>query len=151
MRALAFKAAYTWLDATFRSRFLTCVSSGCATPDTPVAAGTRIPGVPRSQCLYSLHYGVDHGWQFDVDGQFMDAVPTDDLNTVQAPAYALLGMGAGYIAQLGSWRTHVFARINNALARRYVGSVIVNEGNGRYFEPGPGRTFLLGVDLRWQP
>jgi iron complex outermembrane receptor protein len=31
-----------------------------------------------------------------------------------------------------------------------VGSVIVNDGNGRYFEPGPGRTFLLGVDLRWQ-
>jgi iron complex outermembrane receptor protein len=32
-----------------------------------------------------------------------------------------------------------------------VGSVIVNDGNGRYFEPGAGRTFLLGVDLRWQP
>ena len=31
----------------------------------------------------------------------------------------------------------------------YVGAVVVNDGNGRYFEPGPGRTFLLGIDLRW--
>lgn len=146
-----FNMAYTWLDASFRSPFLTCVSSSCATPDTPVAAGTRIPGVPRSNAYASLHYGADRGWQFDLDGQFMDAVPTDDLNTVSAPAYGLLGLGAGYIAQLGSWRTHLFARIDNALDRQYVGSVIVNDGNGRYFEPGPGRSFLLGVDLRWQP
>lgn len=146
-----FNLAYTWLDATFTSPFLTCVSYGCATPDTPVKAGTRIPGVPRSNAYAALHYGADRGWQFDIDSRYMDAVPTNDLNTVQAPSYALLGLGAGYIAQLGSWRAHLFARINNALDRRYVGSVIVNEGHGRYFEPGPGRTFLLGVDLRWQP
>jgi iron complex outermembrane receptor protein len=29
--------------------------------------------------------------------------------------------------------------------RRTVGSVIVNEGNGRFFEPAPGRTWLAGV------
>jgi len=143
--------AYTWLDATFRSPFLTCVSSGCSTPDTPVAAGTRIPGVPRSNAYAALHYGTGTGWQFDLDGSYMDSVPTNDLNTVSAPTYALLGLGAGYIAQLGQWRAHVFGRIDNALDRRYVGSVIVNDGNGRYFEPGPGRTFLLGIDLRWQP
>lgn len=32
-----------------------------------------------------------------------------------------------------------------------VGSLIVNDGNGRYFEPGPGRSFPPGVDLRWEP
>ena len=35
-------------------------------------------------------------------------------------------------------RCAVFARVENLLDRRYVGSVIVNEGNGRYFECGPG-------------
>jgi hypothetical protein len=30
-----------------------------------------------------------------------------------------------------------FARIDNVFDRRYVGSVIVNEGNARYFEPPP--------------
>jgi iron complex outermembrane receptor protein len=42
----------------------------------------------------------------------------------------------------------VFAAIENLADRRYVGSVIVNEANGRYFEPGSGRTFLLGAELR---
>jgi iron complex outermembrane receptor protein len=31
--------------------------------------------------------------------------------------------------------------------RRYAGSVIVNEANGRFFEPAPGRTWLLGLDM----
>ncbi|TAL84545.1 MAG: TonB-dependent receptor [Rhodanobacter sp.] len=135
--------AYTWLDATYRSPF--------NTPNGTIAAGSRIPGVPRSNAYAALHYGRDAGWQFDLDASYMAAVPTNDANTVNAPAYALLGFGAGYVIQHGVWRTHLFGRIDNALDRRYVGSVIVNDGNGRYFEPGPGRTFLLGVDLRWEP
>ena len=44
----ASQAAYTYLDATFRSSFLTCpAASTCTTPNTPVAAGSRIPGVPE--------------------------------------------------------------------------------------------------------
>ncbi|MGH8032686.1 MAG: TonB-dependent receptor domain-containing protein, partial [Luteimonas sp.] len=35
-------AAYSYLDARFTSAFLGC-STRCARPDTPVAAGTRIP------------------------------------------------------------------------------------------------------------
>ena len=42
-------------------------------------------------------------------------------------------------------------KTKDLLDRRYVGSVIVNDGNGRYFEPAPGRSFLLGLDLRWEP
>jgi iron complex outermembrane receptor protein len=32
----------------------------------------------------------------------------------------------------------------------YVGSVIVNEGNARYFEPAPGRQWLVGLDWRFR-
>jgi iron complex outermembrane receptor protein len=31
-------------------------------------------------------------------------------------------------------------------SRDYVGSVIVADGNGRYYEPAPRRNFLLGVN-----
>jgi iron complex outermembrane receptor protein len=27
--------------------------------------------------------------------------------------------------------------------------VIVNDANGRYFEPAPGRAFMLGVKWTW--
>jgi iron complex outermembrane receptor protein len=135
--------AYTWLDATFRSPF--------TSPNAMIASGSRIPGVPRSNAYASLRYGLDTGWQFDLNGSYMDAVPANDLNTVSAPSYALFGLGAGYIVRRGPWRAHLFGRVDNAFDRRYVGSVIVNDSNGRYFEPGPGRTFLLGVDLHWEP
>ena len=42
-----------------------------------------------------------------------------------------------------------FVRIDNVADRRYVGSVIVNEGNGRFFEPAPGRTWLVGVNAAY--
>jgi iron complex outermembrane receptor protein len=31
--------------------------------------------------------------------------------------------------------------------RKYVGSVIVNDGNSRFFEPGLGRSLSAGVEL----
>ena len=38
--------------------------------------------------------------------------------------------------------------VDNLADRRYVASVVVNDGNGRYYEPGAGRSLRLG--LRWQ-
>ena len=43
-----------------------------------------------------------------------------------------------------------FARIDNALDRFHIGSVIVNEGNGRFYEPGAGRTFTVGARWHWE-
>ncbi len=40
-----------------------------------------------------------------------------------------------------------FGRIDNLFDREYVGSVIVNESNGRYYEPAPGRNYGIGLNL----
>jgi iron complex outermembrane receptor protein len=42
---------------------------------------------------------------------------------------------------------NTFVRANNLFNKRYVGSVIVNDGNSRFFEPGPGFNVLAGVSL----
>ena len=39
-------------------------------------------------------------------------------------------------------------RIDNLGNRRHAASVIVNEGNGRFFEPAAGRSVFVGVDVR---
>jgi iron complex outermembrane receptor protein len=49
---------------------------------------------------------------------------------------------------VGQSRPRAFFRIDNLLDKRYVGSVIVNEANARFFEPAPGRHWLAGVDWR---
>ena len=42
-------------------------------------------------------------------------------------------------------------RVNNLLDREVIGSVIVNEANGRYFEPAPGRHGLVGLAVDLAP
>jgi hypothetical protein len=34
--------------------------------------------------------------------------------------------------------------------RTYNASVVVNAAGGRYFEPGPGRTFFVGLDAAFE-
>ena len=50
---------------------------------------------------------------------------------------------------MGDWRLHAFARVDNLFDRNYVGSVIVNDGNGRYYESAQGRNWATGVNLRY--
>ena len=47
------------------------------------------------------------------------------------------------------WQVTATARIDNLIGKKYVGSVIANEGNSRYFEPAAQRTSLLFVTGRY--
>jgi iron complex outermembrane receptor protein len=51
---------------------------------------------------------------------------------------------------IGAWTLSQFVRLDNLTDRAYVGSVIVNEGNSRFFEPGPGRSWVLGLNARYR-
>ena len=49
----------------------------------------------------------------------------------------------------GAWRFTEFARLDNVFDRNYVGSVVVGDANGRYYEPAPGRNWMAGVNARY--
>lgn len=139
--------AYTYLDATVRTAYVT--NAGTASAAT-VNAGSRLPGVPESNVYAALRWGNETGLYFGVDGQFLSDVPVNDGNTEAAPEYGLLDANIGYIYDFQSYRVSLFARVNNLVDTNYVGSVIVNNAQGQYFEPGPGRNFLVGVNIRWK-
>ena len=40
-----------------------------------------------------------------------------------------------------------FVRCNNLFDRKYIGSVIVGDTNGRFFEPAPGRNWFVGASV----
>jgi iron complex outermembrane receptor protein len=139
---------FTWLEATFRSDFLACPGTPCTTP-VLVPGGAKIPGVPSKDFFAALRWGHDIGWRASVKGDFLGSVPVNDVNTDSAPSYFVLGVDVGYGFNLSSGQLRTFFSIDNAFDRNYVGSVIVNDGNGRYFEPAPGRTFMLGLQWIW--
>jgi iron complex outermembrane receptor protein len=145
------EAAYTWLDATFASSFLTCpAASTCTTPNTPVAAGSRIPGVPEQQLFAGLRYGGDLGWNASFEVNAASNVAVNDQNTQYAPGYGVLGASVGYAFGMADAHVSTFLRLDNILDHSYVGSVIVNESNGRYYEPAPDRTVFAGVKVTWK-
>jgi hypothetical protein len=71
-------------------------------------------------------------------------IAADDKNQVYAPSYNVASLSVGYTRRLGAWKLNAFARVDNLADKNYVGSVIVNEGNGRYYEPAPGRQWMAG-------
>jgi iron complex outermembrane receptor protein len=141
--------AWTWLDARFRAAFLTCAGTPCTTPDTPVAAGARIPGIPRSDLHASVGWGGERGWHAGASGDYVAAVVVNDRGSDRAPAYFVAAADIGYAFEFPSGRLDTFARIDNAFDRRYAGSVIVNDANGRYVEPAAGRALMVGLKWVW--
>lgn len=140
-------AGLTWLDARFRSRFLACADTPCLVPDLPVPAGTRIPGVPRRYGSLRLEHGGELGWRGGIELEGVGPVPVDDRDSARAPGYLRVGLDGGYGLAWGTARLHLGVRVDNLLDRHDVGSVIVNESNGRYYEPAPGRSVMVDARL----
>lgn len=133
----------THVQAYFRDAFLT------GTPAVRVPAGTRIPGVPQNDGSLRIERGGPLGWRMGVEWQGVGAVTVNDRGDERAPGYVLTGIDVGYGLVLGGARLHLSARMDNLFDRRAIGSVIVNESNGRYDEPAPGRTLMLGAQLEF--
>jgi iron complex outermembrane recepter protein len=142
-----FQLAYTYVDAHYSDAYLTCVAAPCAVPTVLVGAGNRLPGVPKNNVYAQLRWGEDLGWHASASAQYVSNVAVNDVNSVLAPAYAVAGLDGGYGVELNRFKVNAFLRINNLLNRRYVGSVIVDDGNSRYFEPGPGFNILGGFSV----
>jgi len=138
------RLAYTYVDAIYVDAYLTCASTPCATPNQPVASGNRLPGVPHNDGYASLEWGQPLGWRASLSGQYISAIAVNDANSQFAAAYPVFDASGGYAAQLGATRLNLFLRLNNLLNRRYAGSIIVDDGNGRYFEPAPGFNVFAG-------
>ena len=137
--------AATWLDARYRDGFMTCTGSPCATPNLTVPAGNRIPGVARSMLHAALAWAPALGWRAGLQASVLGRVWVNDANSDAAPGFAVVNADAGYVGRIGNIEWSAFGRLDNLLGRRYAGSVIVNEGNGRFFEPAPGRNWTIGL------
>ena len=146
--------AFTYLDATYRDAYTTCTAAPCTAASAAnkaiVAAGNRLPGTPRNNLYTAIRWGRDLGWYAALNFQYSSDIAVNDLNTVSAPSYGLVGADGGYRVDFSSVRVDTFVRVNNALDKRYVGSIIVNDGNSRFFEPGSGASVLAGVNVTWK-
>lgn len=137
------RMAWTLLDAKYRNDV--CEDTACTAANI-VPAGKRMPGIARNSAYTLLEWAPPEGFHAGADVRYMSDIEANDHNTAQAPAYAITSINAGYRL---NWQNNgslkLFTRVDNLFDRSYLGSVIVNESNGRYFEPAPGRNWGGGA------
>ncbi|WP_397473944.1 TonB-dependent receptor domain-containing protein [Pusillimonas sp.] len=132
--------SYAWLDATYRDDV-----PGAEADADSITAGNRLPGIARHTAFASLSWAPPMGWRAGIEGRYVGRIHANDANTATAPGHFTASAHAGHAWQLDSWRVELFARLDNLFDRRYIGSTIVNAGQGRYYEPAPGRTWTAGL------
>jgi iron complex outermembrane receptor protein len=136
------RLAYTYIKAEVESPYMTCLTVPCRPILIP--EGNRLPAVPAN----TLYAGIT--WRYAPLGFSITAetfsraeIYVDDRNSDAAPGYWVDNVRFGFEQDSGNWHLSEYASVDNLTDRRYVGSVIVNETNSRFFEPAPGRTAFV--------
>jgi len=136
-------ANYSYLRATFDDAFVS------GSPPSVVPAGARLPGVPPQQAYGALTWtpGGYYGFSAAGEVQYVGRIYVNDANTQFAPAYTIANARAGFAQTLGNVTVTEYVRVNNLANVNYIGSVIVGDTNGRYFEPGMPRNWWAGITV----
>jgi iron complex outermembrane receptor protein len=136
------RLAYTHIRAVTMEPYTSCTGLPCA--PVVIAAGRRLPAVPANSVYAGLTWRASRaGFSATAETVGRSQIYADDRNSAAAAGFWTTNLRAGLAQQTERWTLSETARIDNVTGRRYVDSVIVNESNGRYFEPDPGRTVYL--------
>ncbi len=141
--------AWTRLDARFVDGAAACAQLPCPPGAQPVIAGNRLPAVPGHFGFAELRWTPAPDWEFGFELRGAGARYADDANRQRAPGYVEAGLAFARRFRLEPGTLELRVRFDNLDDRRYVSSVIVNDANGRVFEPAAGRRVLLGVGFDW--
>ena len=140
VEAARLRIAYTHVDARFRS----FVTEGAD------YSGNRVPGLApdRLDILAVLTSGPAF---FEARALYQSSVPVDDAGQFSSPDFFVADARAGLErVTVGDVLASPYVAVANVFDRRYNSSVTVNAFGGRYFEPGPGRTYRIGLEVTWQ-
>jgi iron complex outermembrane receptor protein len=129
-----------------------------ANSSASVAAGNKLPGIPRSNVFSELLWssrpldsgaksrtfvGSRAGLELTSAGKMY----ANDVNTASAEGFTTLNARFSHGWALGSANLTAYGRIDNLTDQRYVGSVIANQAASQFYEPAPGRDWTLGLRL----
>jgi iron complex outermembrane receptor protein len=136
------RVAYTWTDARFDRYRLN---------DTTDLAGNRVPGIAPRRIDGTIGWAPARGPLLAVDLRHASEIPvadTDEGGEFSSPAYTLVDLRAGWSAlRVGRLRASPRVSVANLFGEEYNASVVINAFGRRYYEPGPGRSLYLGIDV----
>ena len=147
------------LQAEYTGAFTSYSKSGSTITSKTVPAGNRLPGIPDQQLFASLQWAQNGfasksrlgapGWSSSLDWIARSGLWASDANDAAswAPGYGVLNFKLRHRSDWGRAQLETWLGIDNLTDRQTVGSVIVNQASGQYFEPGLPRQWVLGLRL----
>jgi iron complex outermembrane recepter protein len=142
------RLAYSYLRAVVADAYSGCAGTPCTT--TIIPAGNYLPAIPEN----ILYAGLT--WRHAASGFFATAetlvrsrIYADDRNTGYAGGYWTENLRTGFKQTSPGWQTSEYLRIENMFNKAYVGSVIVNDANSRFFEPAPGFSVFVMFEAKY--
>ncbi len=145
------QAALTWMRARLRGdddqwRRLPGVADRLAYAELAWTPRGTPDGRPRTTQVGAWRLGAP---TVALELVHVGRVFVDDVNSDAAGAYTLWNLRAAWEQRIGRWTLRELIRVDNLTGRRYVGSVIVNDSNQRFFEPAPGRAWMAGLSVSY--
>lgn len=131
-----------------RARF----SDAFESRNLPVTAGSRMPGTPERSAFAELAWSPAQaygGFNAGLEWVYTGSIRVADTSTEEAPSASVFNLRAGFVQQASGWRFTQLLRLDNAFDRRYAGSVIVNDANGRFYEPAPPRNWTISASAQY--
>lgn len=143
----ALRSAYTQIQAKR-------VESGSGSV-SQIESGKAMPGIPQSRFFADLAWRST-GWvspagtgpryfEFGAELTAVGRQYVNSDNSAKTSAYEIVSLRAAHHLRQGPHQVSLFIRLDNAFDRPYVGSVVVDRADGRYYEPGAPRHWLLGI------
>jgi iron complex outermembrane receptor protein len=121
-------------------------------------ADKMIPGIPDQVLQTAATLRVQRAF-VTAEGIAKGRVAANDANTAYAPGYVVANLRAGVTTLFGKpWLSPVIG-LQNVFDTHYVGSVAINAAvpvgqpitAGKFYEPSPGRTWLIGLSAATAP
>ena len=87
--------------------------------------------------------------QTAIEGRYNSRVYVNDLNKESAPSYMTFSLRGSLQQLVGNWKITEYARVDNLFDETYIGSVRIGDSNTRFYEPAPGRNWIVGVKANY--
>jgi iron complex outermembrane receptor protein len=118
-----------------------------------VLDGQALPGIPQHwlHLLVKAQPALARGIWMEVEETHSSGFAVDDTMPASLAPHTspwwTTNVRLGWNGTVGSVRCNPFVGFDNVFNRRYVGSVVINAANRRYYEPAPGRNLYVGFSL----
>lgn len=111
--------------------------------------GKLLPGVAKQQAQWQISWMPlqSSEWMLQFDTLYRSKIATSDQNQLFAPSATVYHLRLVAESELSAMQLRYWLGVDNLTDKNYVGAVVVNQANGRSFEPALPRSVSLGLRL----